>query len=281
MYVPNPGCAIIGGIQPSILPSIFTGESFLEGLFPRFLITQIPRGLFNVSSFSLTDEDNAVWKAYVERLHAIPLQQDHQGVNTPTILTYSKESLEIFISFRRRSNDDGRFASERTRVFLPKIASYVVRLSGILHLLKGSNDPVIPLVTVEASIRMAEYYLGQCVLLVENYGDKGLDSKVESWLPRVLHSFKDVARNGKIPLRDICKAINDELPSVCALTPKAIGGLLRRLELTTQKVGGYSHLMCNEKYIRIINRYERTSTTSTTSTTMLDYSDECVPEKTE
>ena len=113
---------------------------------------------------------------------------------------------------------------------------------------------------------------GQCVLLVENYGKKPLVPEDVSWLPGILYSLKDTVVKGMIPTDAITQAINAAMPPACAMTNKGVGCILRKIGLNTKITNaGYSHLVCDELFTKLMDRYKRTSTTSTTSTIGIEY----------
>ncbi len=277
-YVPNTGCSIIGGIQPGILSKVFNEDSFFNGLFPRFLITHIPKGLYNTSKFSLNQGDEDLWREIIRRLYRSDLQQDSYGYNDSHILAYSPEGLDHFNKFRERTLSLGNYTTNRIKGFLPKIIAYAVRISGILHLLKDSKDVQVSLETIEDGIKVANYYIGQCVYIIENYGKKQEDDILESRLPFILNGMRGVIKNNKIPIAAIADVVNRPLLTEYHLSHQAIGIILRNAGLNTKISGGYSSLICDQRFFKMIDIYQKTSTSSTVSTIMPSYPKGSIPE---
>ena len=264
IYVSCPGCAIIGGIQPMVIPEIFKEQSFVDGLLPRFLISRVDRGLREFDDFSLTPEDIRIWEACLSKCYSLQLQDDN--------IKFSKEGLEAFNKFRNALRSKEKFLTDKAQVFIPKLTSYCVRLAGILHVLRGDSGDISAAV-VEDAIKVVEYFAGQAMSFIYEYGKNQLTG-IERELILALYKVRNKVKNGKVILSEITTILNSSLPAPTELSPEEISAILKKLGLETKPVGGYSHLIWQEA--KINNLCMKASTSSTASTESLDltYQDE-------
>tara|TARA_B100001964_G_C14207654_1_gene588928 strand:- start:167 stop:1741 length:1575 start_codon:yes stop_codon:yes gene_type:complete len=276
IFIKDTGCSILGGIQPLTLPLIFREESLVDGFLPRILMTTIGNHSASFSMTEITDSDIQPWNDLISKCFDIPLDKETTGENKHKILPLTKEAKDEFAEFYNRYKDLGKYLPEKAEGFIPKMISYTVRLSGILHIINHDGDirdgDNIEVETIESAVRLTDYHTGQAMQVFEYYGEKEKgkkdvfnESKVE--IVKTLNNLKDSVKNGKLPLSCIVKDLNNRLPGTCRLSSQDLSYILSDLGLFTKKIGGYSHLIWNEEELeKLFCFYKKPSTASTAST---------------
>jgi hypothetical protein len=260
-FIKNTGAAVIGGIQTSILPHIFNGESFNDGLFPRFLVYLADKKDYKFNREGIPARAEAYWKKIVELCYQIPLTYDETGFINPIILKVDGDALELWERFFNKYGAMQAFLSDRLRVFIPKLVSYYsLKFAGLLHILDAINNNTlgnlvtkVTLVTIENSIKLTEYFIYQAVNVLQLYDKGGNLSEYHKRLIRALFNLRGEVRHGGLVLQKIENELNYALPDNLRITPHKIASLLHEFNLTTEKgAGNYSHLIWEEEKIQKI-----------------------------
>jgi uncharacterized protein DUF3987 len=68
----NTGAAITGGIQPQVMPMVFTQQSFHNGFLPRFLLVHAENKTLRYSRRGLDSKDTSYWESLLKRCYDIP-----------------------------------------------------------------------------------------------------------------------------------------------------------------------------------------------------------------
>jgi len=267
-YVHDTGCGILGGIQPLVLPAVFKEDSISDGLLPRFLFTVITQDSVYTGD-SLSWKDEQFWQEMVKGFYDSKLKKDDFGNNSPRIIKFDQYASDIYKKFKQKYKEQGKYLPERARVFLPKLEAYAIRISGILHILRHQTEDHIQAQTLNDSIRIVDYFAGQAMAVITEYGKPSQLSEIEITLIKVLVDLKTKVVHGKLKLSEITAALNGLLPQHVQQTPESISSILtKKLKFKTKPSGGYSHLLWDDAKIDslFILHLRKTSTTPTTST---------------
>lgn len=240
-YIPNTGAAVLGGIQPQVIPSIFDNESFVDGLLPRFLFTHASNKMQRFNRKGIGDNDLAYWYDLVEWCYNLPLKQNSDGYVIPKILILNEKSLDIWESFYNQFQEIAAYLPSKARVFVPKLITYSLKLAGVLHILNSfecrNMGSLIFEDIIEGATKLTGYYAGQAMALVSGYG-KPTEEKTEykNRLIYALQQLKCEVNNGELLYSKISEELNKTLPEQLKIRGnKTIGTLLRGLGLKTKK----------------------------------------------
>jgi hypothetical protein len=283
IFIKDTGCSILGGIQPLILPLIFKEESFIDGFLPRILMTTIENKPTPFSKAEITASDIKPWEDLISKCFDIPMDNESTGENKHKILSLTEEAVDRFAEFYDSYMELSMHLPERAVGFIPKLTSYTIRLSGILHIINHKGDirdgDNIEVETIENAIRLTEYYTGQAMQVFEYYGIKEEEKKgvlqkkkIRGDIVETLHNLMNSVKNGKLPLSCIVEDLNSRLPNISKLSSQDLSYILFDLGLLTKKIGGYSHLVWDEKKLEeLFCSYKKPSTASTTSTKKIKF----------
>ena len=265
-YIRDTGCAIVGGIQPLVMPDIFGAESFVDGLLPRFLIDIVNDYYDSISDEELTDADTAIFEKILGRCYSIVIYRD-EGDNVEHIkISFSDPAKKRFLEFHRDYKKKMRFLPPRAQVFIPKLISYAIRLSGILHVISKEDTFLIDENTLEEAIRLVDYYAGQAIKALKFYDNKNRLSEIKIELIKTLYELKDKVENARLKTGEIANHLNQKLPERIKQSNQDVSNLLRSLGLNTKLSVGHSYLIWEDIKLKRLFFYIETSTCSTTST---------------
>src|SRR5262249_6766890 len=166
VYVPHPFVAIVGGVQPSVLP-LLRGEPRRgqpppgDGFFGRVLL-RYPAGRPDGGEPGpgVSEEASRDWEVVMERLLALPLYREENGEERPLIVGLSsggKEAWKAFTEGHAAELNDPDFP-EFLRGPWAKLRGYGGRLALIVHELRRACAGFTELIPAEvggASMRHA------------------------------------------------------------------------------------------------------------------------------
>ena len=258
---PNPGVAIIGGIQPKILPKVFGDDTFDDGLFPRFLPYPLEERPLRFNRADVTDEHRQYWAQLLDRCYRIPLKYDEDGFVKPMRnLRLDAKALDLYASFFNRYGQFGMLLSTRAEGLLIKLLGYYLpKFAGLLHIItmlnKGKVLGFLPIngETMSNAIKLMEFFAGQAMKTLRLYKEKG--SSLNELQIKMVMSLKDLegeVKNGKLKLKKIMEAFNEALPDI-NLGPEATSSMLRKMGLKTDTgTAGYSYLIWEPEKINAL-----------------------------
>lgn len=275
--IPNTGMAIVGGIQPGVLPKVFEEDSFIDGFIQRFLFVY-PNSTTpaEFSRHSIPDDEQQYWGRMVNWFLEIPLEMHEMtGMVKPMAITLSPEALDRWIIFYNEYAHLQTVLPERLAGFLPKLHLYSLKLALILHAMEGFTKhrhivTEVTEVTVIHAIKLTNYFLGQVKKITKIYGGKKEVNEQQQRLLQALYNLKENVTNGGLQLQFILEEYNKGLPDYIHLTPEGISNILRKdLGFTTKKgKGNHSFLLWDETKLNSL--YRETVTTVTTVTKKTD-----------
>lgn len=271
----NSGASIIGGLQPRVMQEIFDEKSFDDGLIPRFLVSHTEPIARKFSRVSISDNDTKYWKDILEWCYGL---QDFYGgreyLQSVTI-PFSDKALDVFEKFFNEYEQTAPFLSHKSQVFIPKLITYCLRLTGVLHTLRSypcrnKFSERIPPETVTDAVKLVKYFAGQMVKSLELYKkqEKPLNEYQER-LINVLWELRHEVANGKLLLGKIVSKFNQSLPELLQHTPHKIKSILTAdfgLE-TKRGTGNLSSLIWES--VKIKELFQKTNLTNLTNLTDL------------
>lgn len=268
IYISDVGCSILGGIQPLIMPDIFNLAAFIDGLLPRFLITDIGECDSLYTFEEVTESDMEVWVSLINTCYEFSLNKDQDGQNCPVILRLSKEAEKLFALFQNEYlTEIKRELPGIFTVIVPKMVNYTLRLAGILHVIKNDNT-IIEKSTIVEAIKLAKYFLSQTLKALNLYYFPYIKtniSEVEVKLIYALYSLKDSVTGGNIQIAAIAETLNGSLSEAQKLSNQNVSNVLRKFNLLTKTgTGGYSYLIWDTNKIeKLFSQYITPTSPST------------------
>jgi len=236
---------IFGGIQPRVWQDFFGGEKgfFLEdGTIYRFLTIYENDSFFPLTSEAWNDENRDVWEQAlinaIEWADYITSQKDWK----PKALMLNEEAQNLFLDWRNELFAEKIMLPKSLRGFLPKIVSYSLRFSGLLHMMESFSSGLYPDYQLTPDdllkgIEVATFYIGHAVDALQALcSDEALISfevtEQIKLLSATLESLKDKLDSGKLAIGFICENYNEKVKPDEKINPKAIGAMLRNCGLT-------------------------------------------------
>lgn len=240
-YVPNTGLAIIGGIQTQIITKIFSDTDIYSGLLPRFLPVLIDSKL-PYSDKTIDENDKDYWNDIIDRCYGVKLDIDNKtGMVKPCTIRLSNEAFNLYALFRNEYDQLLELLPEKTRTFIPKLQTYCLRFTGILHVLKtfdannniGANT-VIDTETMTNAVKLTRYYTYQVDKLIRLYSPQEELKPYHIRVIKTILKLKNEVSGGRLYISRITETYNSGLPEHLILKGIHIGNILRKeLKLNT------------------------------------------------
>jgi len=245
-FIRNTGCALLGGIQPLVLPRVFQEDSFVDGLLPRFIFTSLSERPY--SDLAITDEDMYEWNSLLHYCYQIALVRDEQeDAIRYRIIPFSPDAHHIFAKFTNELKDRQQGILQ---VFIPKLISYAVRLAGILYILRDTKEENINVDAIKDSIKLVDYFLGQVKGILGLYGKGGSQySEQDERLISVLKVLKEKVANGELSIDMIAQEFNKDIPGELRLTNQLVAYKLLNMGLKTRITKGHSYVAWEQSAI--------------------------------
>lgn len=235
----NPGAAITGGIQPRIMPAIFSQESFDDGLLPRFLFINSENKNVEYDERGIEEKFIKHWNSILEKCYQLPLTVKDTGYVKPRVIGLDKDAKALWKEFFNEYAQLRPFLSERARVFIPKLMTYGYKFMGILHILDELTTTKVNKVNevnvtlssnlVEQAIKLVRFFTYQVVNVLDLYKPKENQlTEHELRLIRTLDILKGSISDGQLLFSKIVETYNKNLPQNLQLTSKKLGLMTTR-----------------------------------------------------
>lgn len=265
---PNTGCAIIGGIQPKILPKIFKDTEFDIGLVPRIIFSDMGDYWVKHTDYSVSNEDMRIWYGYIARAYDNKLSLDSNDICEYKIINFTKEARKRFIQFQNEYEQKKHIEGGAMEVFVPKLFDYCSKFSGLLSFLRDEKD--VGINTLEDGIKITDYYAGQARQMISQYGKSESLNCIQKRILDCLYALSGKVKNGMLAISKIVEMYNLDEEEGFKLNSKGASSIVKKhfkLETEPYGSGGRYHLIWNkERMSELFNLYRITSTTSTFST---------------
>lgn len=271
-FIKNTGIAIIGGIQPKILPKVFNEGAFDDGLLPRFLLYDAKTQTLRFNRQGISQGAREDWQTLVRGCYELPCEYDDDGFIRPKVLILDSKALDLWEDFFNECGQMAPFLSEKARVFIPKLTSYYsLKFAGILHVLrclvsKAEMPQLIHKDVVEGAIGLTRSFMWQTVNALKLYHrvEKQF-TEYQERLIRTMYLLRNEVKNGKLQVERIVQTFNEGLLEKLQFTSEKVARMLAEFGLTTKRsTGNYSYLIWEAQKIERLFP-EASLTTLTTS----------------
>ncbi len=266
LYVEKPFFSILGGLQPRKTTKIFGDDSYDDGLISRFLFYKHNDIYIDLTHYTWRKENENLW---TELIHILYTDERLKDLH----LKLNETALNDFLTYVNSMGRLTQYFPEIFAIFARKAPEYVLRISGILHVIEFvlshppfaqnteaqkqasqqnpfetntiAPEPIISQYisadTLNRAIKLVNYFMSQARQIVELYGPQktrlSLDQK------GVLEAILSVHENRnsfELPNNEIHKEYNNNLPDEAKIyEPSSFGKILaktlRELKITYQK----------------------------------------------
>ena len=266
IYAKQSGASIIGGIQPSVLKQVFKDDSFDNGLPPRFLMLHVETTKRKFSRKPVNKEFLDYWDNFINWCYKLKTANGE-----PKVLPLNKDALDVFEAFFNEFEEIYPFVSPRIKVFLPKLKTYCLRLTGVLHTIHAypsidDFETDITAKTITDAVKLTKYFAGQIVKCMKIYGEQEEQlNEYQKRLIDVLRKLQPEINSGKLLLSKIRSKFNKGLPEYIHHSPEKIRSILTndfRLE-THKSTNNLSCLIWEQEKIEKL--FSMTTVTSVTT----------------
>ncbi|MCD4735576.1 MAG: DUF3987 domain-containing protein, partial [Bacteroidales bacterium] len=135
-------------------------------------------------------------------------------------LKLNDDAWQVFMDYYNSLTAMSHYVPVRFRVFIPKAMDYVLRISGLLHVLESVMngqqiiDPSVSADTVNRAVKLVYYFLSQARQIVESYGPKkqkiSMDSKHVLASILIVYDSKNCL---KLPTEEMHGVYNNSVPN--------------------------------------------------------------------
>jgi len=226
LYVHDPFLSLLGGIQPDKAVDLFKTNSFEDGLITRFLFYINPKISKKMRSHEWQDGYEQDWMDLITKLYCMDSSSKFE-------LKLNVDAWDIFMKYENSLNDLSDYVPNMFSVFIPKATNYILRISGILHILelviaKKQVSIEISADTVKRAINIVTFFLSQARKMVESFGPKKQTINTDS--KQVFKSIMDIfdsTKNFTLTTKDIYEIYNKKVPKEAQIgTSISFGKLL-------------------------------------------------------
>lgn len=211
IYIHDPFLTLLGGIQPNKAVDLFNHSSFEDGLITRFLFYINPNTYKTLTSHEWQVDYEQYWTTLINELYSMNSTSNLE-------LKLNCDAWLIFMNYDNYLNELSHYLPDMFRVFIPKASSYVLRISGILHILesvieKKAVSLEISVDTIKRAISLVTFFLSQARKMVESFGPKKQNISTDS--EQVFKSIIDVynrTNNFTLTTKDIYEVYNNRVP---------------------------------------------------------------------
>jgi hypothetical protein len=248
VYISGARVSIFGGVQPKVFKTFFGGEDGLylsDGTFFRFLATCEPPTYYDLTPESWGERDRDKWEMLLHRaMDWVDEKICVYGgrIEKPTRMIFDSEAQEKFFEWRNQLYSCKDRLPAQLRGFLPKAVEYVLRLTGVIHVIqmfsRGSTpQAILSVEDLERGIKTVSFYLGQiqgALRLIEedDYSPPEISER-SLLLAQTLDQLRPHLENGRLSVGFILKHYNMVAPKTQRIgKPRGMGAVLRAISLT-------------------------------------------------
>lgn len=236
--------SICGGIQPEVFKAVFAGQNGLflnDGTIFRFLMTYEPAGHYELTRAIWSDFHRNSWEGLINK--ALQWADNRfQSDEGALVLRLSNEAWTCFQDFRNNLHSQKEHFPPAYRGFIPKMVSYVLRISGLIHgmeqLYIGDDiSPVVNVETIQKAISAVSFYQGHTLEALKLLNGKETlihqDDNQKHVITAIESLSEKIEEQGYVTVKDIADSFNAVTGK--KETAKNIGTTLRKIGLTPKK----------------------------------------------
>lgn len=259
-FIPNTGASIVGGAQPSAIKKMFSNEGIDDGLLPRFLFflaKDFPKKHKKDSCIDPQGLDS--WNRLVSKAYGIKLSFTVDDGVEPLLIKLSDSALDAYLQRLNKLESVKSLLEPHIQIFIPKIMTYFGKFCAVLHCMSSlSGDKLVNASkvsenTVEDAYKLVRFFMGQLVETFVRYSipDSGGSDEVRSL--RILSKVFSRLQTDRIPLDEIRKECNKELPHEFQLDSKHNQRFSKEFKALGFRIGrgskGYSYVEWNKRKV--------------------------------
>ncbi len=250
-FIPHAAVGMLGGVQPRVLPRIFTDIDTVNGFLPRFqFVFPTRKAPPTWRDAIVSKEVQNLWGVFIHHLLALDFAPD----GNPLVVRVSRKARELFVEWHDElaTMPWREPAGEALEPFAAKMRGRALRLALVFHevdcFLRGCVDHETP-VTADTMRRA----LALCDVLFEHQklalahmrpgGPWGVFSPLHLRIAEAIVALQDRIENGAIPTAVVTSHMNEQAPSRLHVTARAVGKSAGRLGLYS-KVTTYRGEKC-------------------------------------
>ena len=162
LYIPHACLGIFGGVQPGVLPNLFSSEDRLSGLLPRFLFVLVrPSSAATWTDESISNKEQVAFDGVIERLLSLEFDVEGEPVSLPV-----EQSGKLAYETWFESLAWGQWlGTEYVEARFAKLKGQALRLALILHFLEWASrgdesaEPyTVQAATMEKALILANWF---------------------------------------------------------------------------------------------------------------------------
>ena len=248
--------SICGGIQPEVFRSVFgdKGGLFLtDGTIFRFLLTYEPAGHFELTRATWNNHHKAAWEELINK--ALQWADDKfKSEDDFLVLKLSDEAWNYFLDFRNNIYSMRDHFPPAFRGFIPKAVSYVLRISGLFHVMEQLSNgddinSVVGVETIQKAILAVKFYMGHTLEALKLLNGKETmiqKDDTRKYIVSAIESLSEKAEaEGFVTVKDIADTFN--AMSGGKETSHHMGDMLREIGLQPVNVANHRRGIKTEK----------------------------------
>jgi len=257
-YARNSGAAVIGGIQPGILPKVFADSDYDNGLIYRYIPMVAEFSAPRFTEDGLSESAEATWKGIVDWTYKIPIETDSlSGASRPKKLIPVSDALAIWKQYHDRYSLSMPYVSKKFRGYLPKLITYCLKFITVLHVAECYRHDTLVLKvsaeTVNSAIKLTDYFAGQASKLTNGATEKM--APYHAVIAKALDSLRGEVSGGKLSLNSIREKVNKILPANMQLEStgnKRLSNWIQEMGFTViEGAGHYRYLIWDNEKISL------------------------------
>lgn len=201
LLVPRPFVSVLGGIQPAILRKVAAGPE--DGLLERLLLAQGPPQRDRWTDETVHPSTSTAYAALWNELRRDTLSHA-VGTGTPRRVRLGADATATWAAWYNRTGEERDGLHGALRGIWSKMPAQCARIALILHCCTDHTGDKLSADTMEAAIRLAEYFKGQAAAIIGSLDHSSQDDRQYAAQLDSLATW--IERQGGTTLREISKS---------------------------------------------------------------------------
>ena len=225
-HIPRAAVSLTGGLQPGILPELFSARAFEIGLVARLLLAHPPRRRRTWTDATISPAVSAAYDRMIGRLLELRSTRP-DGRADPIRVRMRADAKRVWIEFFERHAQRQFDATGDELAMLAKVEGTAARIALVLYCAKSVGDDaanldvLVDAESVRAGIQLAEWFADENARVydeVRRSPAEREDAELIEWITR---------RGGRVRVRDVQLGLR-RLRGVVAAARDALNRLVER-----------------------------------------------------